>query len=60
MTNDEAVSRRIKMSIVDLVRNTAFSAAIHTALEYLEKNPEENIPKAMKLMDRSGTAGWMV
>lgn len=46
------------MSIVDLVRNTAFSAAIHTALEYLEKNPEENIPKAMKLMDQALPDGW--
>lgn len=46
------------MSIVDLVRNTAFSAAIHTALEYLEKNPEENIPKAMKLMDHALPDGW--
>ena len=40
------------------LRNTAFSAAIHTALEYLEKNPEENIPKAMKLMDQALPDGW--
>ena len=45
------------MSIVDLVRNTAFSAAIHTALEYLEsgrKYSESNETYG------SGTAGWMV
>ena len=41
----------MKMNIIDSVKNTAFSAAVHTALEYLEKNPEENIPKAMRLMD---------
>ena len=42
----------MKMNIIDSVKNTAFSAAVHTALEYLEKNPEENIPKAMRLMDQ--------
>ncbi|HBJ06614.1 MAG TPA: radical SAM protein [Erysipelotrichaceae bacterium] len=46
------------MNIIDSVKNTAFSAAVHTALEYLEKNPEENIPKAMRLMDQVLPDGW--
>lgn len=48
----------MKMNIIDSVKNTAFSAAVHTALEYLEKNPEENIPKAMRLMDQVLPDGW--
>lgn len=35
----------MKMNIIDSVKNTAFSAAVHTALEYLEKNPEFPIVK---------------
>ena len=40
------------MSIIDSVKNTAFSTAVNTVLDYLEKDPEANIPKAMHLMDK--------
>ena len=55
---NKIISRQMKMNIIDSVKNTAFSAAVHTALEYLEKNPEENIPKAMRLMDQVLPDGW--
>ena len=40
------------MSIIDSVKNTAFSTAVKTVMDYLEKDPEENIPKLMALVDR--------
>ena len=40
------------MNILSAVKNTAFSAAVTTTLNYLEQNPEQNIPKAMGLMDK--------
>lgn len=46
------------MNIIDAVKNTAFATAVHTVLDYLEKDPERNIPKAMKLMDRALPDGW--
>ena len=46
------------MSIIDSVKNTAFSTAVNTVLDYLEKDPEANIPKAMSLMDKVLPDGW--
>lgn len=46
------------MSIIDSVKNTAFVAAVNTVLNYLEKDPEANIPKAMSLMDKVLPDGW--
>lgn len=46
------------MSIIDSVKNTAFSTAVNTVLDYLEKDPEANIPKAMHLMDKVLPDGW--
>lgn len=46
------------MNILNAVKNTAFSAAVTTTLNYLEQNPEQNIPKAMSLMDKVLPDGW--
>lgn len=46
------------MGIIDSVKNTAFSTAVNTVLDYLEKNPESNIPKAMGIMDKVLPDGW--
>lgn len=46
------------MNILSAVKNTAFSAAVTTTLNYLEQNPEQNIPKAMSLMDKVLPDGW--
>ena len=46
------------MNIVEKMKNTAFSTAANSALSYLEKDPETNIPKAMALMDKVLPAGW--
>ena len=36
----------------------AFSAAVTATLNYLEQDPEQNIPKAMGLMDKVLPDGW--
>lgn len=46
------------MSILDSVKNTAFTAAVNQVLHYLEKDPEANIPKAMNLIDKVSPEGW--
>ena len=47
-----------KMSIIESVKNTAFTVAVNTVLNYLEKEPETNIPKAMNLIDKALPDGW--
>lgn len=46
------------MNILSAVKNTAFSAAVTATLNYLEQDPEQNIPKAMGLMDKVLPDGW--
>ena len=46
------------MSIIESVKNTAFTAAVNMVLNYLEKEPETNIPKAMNLIDKALPDGW--
>ena len=46
------------MKLIDKAKQAAVEGAVTKALEYLEKNPEENIPKAMKLMDQALPDGW--
>ena len=46
------------MSIIESVKNTAFTVAVNTVLNYLEKEPETNIPKAMNLIDKALPDGW--
>lgn len=56
------------MNIIDAVKNTAFATAVHTVLDYLEKDPERNTPKAIhqKQYTKSnkaygqGFVGWMI
>lgn len=47
------------MGIIDSVKNTAFSTAVKTVMDYLEKDPEKNIPKAMSMMDKVLRMGGM-
>lgn len=46
------------MNIGGTVRNAAFATTATTALKYLEKNPETNIPKVMNLVDKIVPEGW--
>ena len=46
------------MDIIGAVKNAAFSTAVTAALNYLEKDPEANIPKVMKLIDTALPDGW--
>ena len=50
--------RGIEMSIIETMKNTAFSSAVHTVLNYLEKDPETNFPKAMDIVDKVLPDGW--
>ena len=46
------------MTIIDKARQAAIAAAFNTALGYLEKDPEQNIPKLMDLIDKVVPDGW--
>ena len=46
------------MSIIESVKNTAFTAAVNMALNYLEKDPETNISRTMNLIDKALPDGW--
>lgn len=46
------------MNVVNAMKTAAFSAAVTTALNYLEKDPETNIPKILELIDRAAPDGW--
>lgn len=46
------------MKAIDKAKRAAISAAIHQSIEYLEKNPEANIPKVMALVDKVTPEGW--
>ena len=48
------------MNLADKARNAAITAAISTALNYLEKDPEGNIPKVMDLVDKLSPDDWYV
>ncbi|MDO4339986.1 MAG: radical SAM protein [Eubacteriales bacterium] len=45
-------------SITHRMKETAVSAALEQGLRYLSKNPEENIPKVMDLVDKVVPEGW--
>ena len=38
------------MNVVDTVKNAAFASAIQAALNYMDKDPETNIPKVMSCL----------
>jgi hypothetical protein len=46
------------MKLTDKAKQAAMAAAITKALEYLEKDPETNIPKLMELVDRVTPNDW--
>ena len=41
------------MDLVKNMKDAAFSAAISTVFNYLEKEPEANLPKAMRVIDQA-------
>ena len=46
------------MGVMDKAKQAALAAAVNGALGYLEKDPEENLPKLMELVDRLSPDGW--
>ena len=46
------------MNIMDKAKQAALIAAVKTGLNYLEKDPEVNIPKLMELIDKVVPDGW--
>ena len=43
------------MKLIDKAKQAAVEGAVTKALEYLEKDPETNIPKLMELVDKFKT-----
>lgn len=46
------------MRVMDKAKQAAVEAAVNSALGYLSKDPEKNIPKLMELVDRFSPDGW--
>ena len=46
------------MGIVDKAKQAAIAATVTKALDYLEKDPETNIPKIMEMVDKVTPDGW--
>ena len=46
------------MNVVDTVKNAAFASAIQAALNYMDKDPETNIPKVMSIVDKAAQKVW--
>ena len=46
------------MKVGTKIKNAALSTAINTALSYLEKDPENNAPKLMDLIDKLVPGDW--
>ena len=46
------------MNVVDTVKNATFASAIQAALNYMDKDPETNIPKVMSIVDKAAPEGW--
>ncbi|MBB5265167.1 MoaA/NifB/PqqE/SkfB family radical SAM enzyme [Catenibacillus scindens] len=47
-------------SLVEKAKNAAIGVALTKALQYLDKDPETNIPKVMNLVDKVVPDGWYV
>ena len=47
-------------TVLDKAKQAAIVAAVNTALGYLEKDPENNIPKLMDLVDKAVPEDWYV
>ncbi|MBR2527731.1 MAG: radical SAM protein [Blautia sp.] len=48
------------MNLFDKAKQAAIATAVNTALSYLEKDPEKNIPRLMELVDKVVPADWYV
>ena len=46
------------MGIVDKAKQAAIAATVTKALDYLEKDPETNIPKIKEMVDKVTPDGW--
>ena len=46
------------MKLIDKAKQAAVEGAVTTALGYLEKDPETNIPKLMELVDKFTPEDW--
>ena len=46
------------MKLIDKAKQAAMEGAVTKALEYLEKDPETNIPKLMELVDKFTPQDW--
>ena len=46
------------MGVMDQAKRSAFSAAVNSGLKYLSKDPENNIPKVMQMVDKFSPDGW--
>lgn len=46
------------MKLIDKAKQAAVEGAVTKALEYLEKDPETNIPKLMELVDKFTPQDW--
>src|SRR5699024_8467479 len=46
------------MNITDKTKNAALGLAFSQAMDYLEKDPETNIPKLMDMVDKLMPTGW--
>ena len=46
------------MNITDKTKNAALGLVFSQAMDYLEKDPETNIPKLMDMVDKLMPAGW--
>lgn len=49
---------REHMKIAETVKKAAFGTIVNQGLHYLEKSPEENIPKLMDLVDKAMPEEW--
>lgn len=45
-------------SLVEKAKNAAIGVSLSKALQYLDKDPETNIPKVMSLVDKVAPDGW--
>lgn len=45
-------------SLVEKAKNAAIGVSLSKALQYLDKDPETNIPKVMNLVDKVAPDGW--
>ena len=48
------------MKTMEKMKSAAMETAVKTALAYLERDPEANIPKMMKLVDQVCPDDWYV